>query len=652
MTRRPDVLDPSATTAGESTASATASASASPATPIHPATPDRHPESPVTQRLDDDLPWWFGPGNEPPALLGVLDAEGLGVLYQDAEAMIAWLRYVQAAAADRIVEEALAEVGDEPVELHGAGSRRDVREYAQSLVAEELKCLTGISEREAEARVSFVTAPAEATSRLAEAMRAGSCSWEKARYVHEHVAELDSIAADFVAGKALAAPRNGEVLSWRTFTDRVRRAVNAACSSETKRDQTRDAREAYAQLEAHGSGRFTITGEGARVIAAFERVDEQARRMRADGDPRTLKQLRSDIALDLILAGDLAGFPGALPAGRVAVTVSLASLISLTDAPGETRFGDLPAQIVRRIALAEGSTISRIVSDPVNGGVVDASTDSYRPTDRMRRFVTARDRSCRAPACSHAAERCDLDHGVNWPHGPTTPRNLTAKHRRHHEFKTRGWWQAEQHPDGTVSWRTLCGRYTTYPATYDADLIDEAETIVLRGVRTGDADPPDPAARPDVDARPTVDSNDSIDGVLAEIEARAEATWRRRWNAYRAEVDACGRLSHEQCAGQTAWASPIDPGLDCGRAGEPDMSLHDYLFRQGRAYRSQRLHGATRDRTDPGVGNRAHDVATGTPTAGVTGGADTGLGGRAERSVRAAGRDTRWDRDDVGEPPF
>ncbi len=498
--------------------------------------------APTSGRLQEGLPRWFGPGNEPPALIDSLDAPQLGVFYQDVEALISWLRYAQAAAAQRIVDEALALVGHEPVELHGQGSRVDEREYAMVMVGDELKCLTGMAPHEAETRVSFATAPAEATAHLAEGMRAGTCSWEKARYVYDKVASLDPIAADDVAHKALAPARRGEVTSWRTFTDRVRRAVDAVSSTTKRRKEAKDGREAYAMLDEHGMARFVITGESPRVIAAFERVDEQARRMRADGDPRTLKQLRSDVALDLILNGELAQFTGALPAGRVAVSVSLASLMNLTDAPGHTRFGDLPAAIVRQVAMTEGTTISRLVTDPVNGSVFDATTDSYRPTARMRRFITARDRTCRAPGCSHAAERCDLDHGVNWPEGPTSPTNLTAKHRPHHEFKTRRWWKAVQHPDDTVSWRTLCGEYTTYPARYDTDLIDEAHTIIARR--------------------------------MTEIEAAREA----RLATYRAHIDTCGQRTHDDCRGSDAWRSTIDPGLDCGRAPEPEYRMRDHFY--------------------------------------------------------------------------
>ena len=53
----------------------------------------------------------------------------------------------------------------------------------------------------------------------------------------------------------------------------------------------------------NGTGSLTVTGEAGRVAAAMERVDDVARRLRGDGDSRTLTQLRSDVALDLLLYG-------------------------------------------------------------------------------------------------------------------------------------------------------------------------------------------------------------------------------------------------------------------------------------------------------------------------------------------------------------
>ncbi|HET7399702.1 MAG TPA: HNH endonuclease, partial [Intrasporangium sp.] len=53
-----------------------------------------------------------------------------------------------------------------------------------------------------------------------------------------------------------------------------------------------------------------------------------------------------------------------------------------------------------------------------------------------------------------------------WPRGQTTPTDLSAKHRRHHNLRTTGAWTAERAPTGQqpITWRTLAGRrYTTWP---------------------------------------------------------------------------------------------------------------------------------------------------------------------------------------------
>jgi hypothetical protein len=65
------------------------------------------------------------------------------------------------------------------------------------------------------------------------------------------------------------------------------------------------------------------------------------------------------------------------------------------------------------------------------------------------------------------AERCDIDHVVPWPYGPTHASNLNCKCRTHHLAKT-FWdgWRDEQLPDGTVIWTTPAGqRYTTVPGS-------------------------------------------------------------------------------------------------------------------------------------------------------------------------------------------
>ena len=94
----------------------------------------------------------------------------------------------------------------------------------------------------------------------------------------------------------------------------------------------------------------------------------------------------------------------------------------------------------------------------------------YRPSARLATFVRLRDLSCRFPGCDVPADRCDIDHSVPWPYGPTHPSNLNCKCRTHHLWKTfcagPDGWTEHQAPDGTITWTAPDGRrYTTRPGS-------------------------------------------------------------------------------------------------------------------------------------------------------------------------------------------
>lgn len=91
----------------------------------------------------------------------------------------------------------------------------------------------------------------------------------------------------------------------------------------------------------------------------------------------------------------------------------------------------------------------------------------YRPSAKLAAFVRARDMFCRYPGCDVPAERCDIDHVVPWPFGPTHASNLNCKCRNHHLAKT--FWDGysdAQSPSGEVVWTTPDGNtYRTVPAS-------------------------------------------------------------------------------------------------------------------------------------------------------------------------------------------
>ncbi len=159
-----------------------------------------------------------------------------------------------------------------------------------------------------------------------------------------------------------------------------------------------------------------------------------------------------------------------LPVAQVMITISAASLLGIDDEPGLVAGGTagdyLHAVLIRDAAYAAGSTWWRLITDPKDGSLQDLSSKGYRPSPALARAVQARDGVCRAPGCCVPAAKCDLDHDTPWPAGATSYANLSAKHRRHHNHKTRRRWHT--HRDGdTITWTTGTGRtYTSYPFDY------------------------------------------------------------------------------------------------------------------------------------------------------------------------------------------
>ena len=82
------------------------------------------------------------------------------------------------------------------------------------------------------------------------------------------------------------------------------------------------------------------------------------------------------------------------------------------------------------------------------------STDAYRPTDRIVRFVAARDRTCVFPGCHRTIT--DTDHRIPWPLGPTDARQLQCLCRHHHRAK-QAVFTVTLTPDDDYRWTTRGG---------------------------------------------------------------------------------------------------------------------------------------------------------------------------------------------------
>ncbi|WP_298746169.1 hypothetical protein [uncultured Serinicoccus sp.] len=114
----------------------------------------------------------------------------------------------------------------------------------------------------------------------------------------------------------------------------------------------------------------------------------------------------------------------------------------------------------RELALAPGTTLTRLLVDPADGRLIERSITSYRPDAAMRRQVVAADVYSRAPGSRSPALACELDHEQPWGSGggATSESNLVLKDVRSHQLKTEGWWSSALGPRRDVRWETLLGQ--------------------------------------------------------------------------------------------------------------------------------------------------------------------------------------------------
>jgi Domain of unknown function (DUF222) len=112
-----------------------------------------------------------------------------------------------------------------------------------------------------------------------------------------------------------------------------------------------------------------------------------------------------------------------------------------------------------------------VTFEPVARGTCDHrhAESHYRPSRKLQHLVRARTATCSAPGCDAQAVRCDIDHVIPYPDGPTDECNTHPPCRRHHRCKQAPGWRVEQPEPGVMRWTTPAGRvYTTTPTVYDA----------------------------------------------------------------------------------------------------------------------------------------------------------------------------------------
>ena len=191
-------------------------------------------------------------------------------------------------------------------------------------------------------------------------------------------------------------------------------------------------------------------------------------------DTRTAEQRRADVTADLfehILHNGLDWLGHRLPdqhrrRPHIEVVIPATTLLGLDDDPAElTGYGPIPADMARRIAT--NGTWRRLLTDPTNGTVLEASTTRHDPGTLVTETLLARHPVCAWPGCNRTSRECDRDHTTPFTQtGQTSLTGLAPYCEYHHVIKdTPAWgWTTTSHPDGSITLTTPTGhRYTTVP---------------------------------------------------------------------------------------------------------------------------------------------------------------------------------------------
>ncbi|KHL00116.1 hypothetical protein LK09_01165 [Microbacterium mangrovi] len=234
---------------------------------------------------------------------------------------------------------------------------------------------------------------------------------------------------------------------------------------------------------ADGMAWLGLYGPAVELKAGFERLTrigktilhaqpdpDQSSEKDAGRDERTLDQVRADVLGDLLIEGVAPAHPKAARGIRAEVVVTVPALSLLDDehaAAAEPAHvegvGPVPIEVARRLAGGSRDWM-RVLTHPETGIILSVGRKKYRPPKQLRQLVKWRAGRCLAPGCNVPADRCDIDHGLDWAKGGETRlTNLNPFCKGHHIVKHGTAWCTRQQPDGSVQWTSPLGRVYTVP---------------------------------------------------------------------------------------------------------------------------------------------------------------------------------------------
>jgi len=375
--------------------------------------------------------------------------------------------------------QAAVEYADSSQAMAGPATSPEDHTAQEMAVVAEVACVLTVSERTAGALLTEAYALTIALPLTLTSLQAGSISWQHARYMVDETANLDPAAAASVGGAFLDAdapnPARGcpagdlvpgrfrhKARTWRERHHPVSIEKRHARSAAERRVEYVPDRDGMAWLSAYLPA-DQAAGIWARTTAA-------ARALQGPDEPRTLTQLRADIAATWLLGatadgsdaggGSSGGVPS--PRAQVLVTVPVMGLLGVTDEPAMLDgYGPIPPSIARQLIANGAESFHRVLTDPRDGAPLEIGRTSYRVTKAQRQWLRLRDGKCPFPGCSNHSLDNEADHLLAWAHGGTSGiKNLGQPCPRHHRLRhTTGWKPTAATKNEPPGWISPSGRH-------------------------------------------------------------------------------------------------------------------------------------------------------------------------------------------------
>lgn len=387
-------------------------------------------------------------------------------------------------------------------------------EFASGVIGPGL----GLSPAAADSKVGVAARMASVMGPTLRVMAAGDLDVWRATVLTRELADADPTTAAAVQEAVLQDAPTQTAGQIRARARRVLARIDPNALRE-RVARARDERGVWRRPGEPGVSEWQAVLPNETSALCWAAVDELARRYRADGDARTLDQARADAMADLMLGhatvsttvtfavpaveGGAAATPGGCSCGTVPavwtpwglpvdvepeqvgggdgveglpigsegpVGVDVAGnllppeALPVVEVPG---VGEVPGEVVRSIASAFGTRAVLALCDWRTGTLATETCLAYRPPPWLDQLVKARDGTCRFPGCTVTAVRCDVDHVIAAPRGPTDKTNLMCLCRHHHRMKQQPRWAVEMTEDGVATWTTPIGdRFTTWPVDH------------------------------------------------------------------------------------------------------------------------------------------------------------------------------------------